>query len=196
VPARLQDTPAFGYFPGERDELRYGEGLFVGYRWYEARGIDVTFPFGHGLSYTTFTLGEPVPSAASFAPGEELVLSVPVTNSGPRAGTEVVQCYVAPPPGALVRPPRELKAFAKIHLAPSERGAVTLVLSDRAFAYWDPGTAETVRLRERMALGTVLPSTGEPERDKGWRIDPGRYELQIGRSSAEVAWRLPLTVAP
>ena len=96
-PVRVEDTPAYPTFPGERSELRYGEGLLVGYRWYEQRRIGVTFPFGHGLSYTTFLLGEPVLSTDTFTPGDEFSLTVPVTNSGSRTGTEVVQCYVAPP---------------------------------------------------------------------------------------------------
>jgi beta-glucosidase len=195
IPARVEDTPAYGNFPGERDEVRYGEGLFVGYRWYESRRIPVTFPFGHGLSYSTFALGAPELSSSAFTPGGELVLRVPVANTGGRAGTEVVQCYVAPPPGGLLRPEKELKAFAKISLDGGETGTVTMVLSDRAFAYWDPGTTETVRLRERMALGTMLPS-GEPGRGAGWRVDPGPYELWVGRSSADIAWRLPVTVGP
>ncbi len=127
-PARLEDTPAYPTFPGERSELRYGEGLLVGYRWYEGRRIGVTFPFGHGLSYTTFALGTPVLSTDAVAPGDEVVVTVPVTNTGGRAGTEVVQCYVAPPPGELFRPAKELKAFAKIRLGPGETGTVALVL--------------------------------------------------------------------
>ncbi len=193
-PVRVEDTPAFPTFPGERSELRYGEGLLVGYRWYEGRRIDVTFPFGHGLSYTTFVLGEPVLSAGSFAPGNDLVITVPVSNNGPRAGSEVVQCYVAPPSGGLVRPAKELKAFAKIGLEPGETGTVALVLNDRAFACWDPGTRETTSLRARMPLGSMINKATGSDRPGGWRIDPGPYVLNIGRSSADIAWRVPVTV--
>jgi beta-glucosidase len=193
-PVRVEDTPAFPTFPGERNAVRYGEGLLVGYRWYEARQIDVTFPFGHGLSYTTFVLGEPVLSADSFAPGDDLVVTVPVTNTGARTGTEVVQCYVAPPAGELVRPSKELKAYGKIGLEPGETGAVTLVLTDRAFSCWDPGTGETTSLRARMPLGSMINKASGPDRPPGWRIDPGPYVLNIGRSSADVAWRVPVTV--
>ncbi|HXQ61311.1 MAG TPA: glycoside hydrolase family 3 C-terminal domain-containing protein [Acidimicrobiales bacterium] len=194
VPVRIEDTPAYPTFPGERSELRYGEGLLVGYRWYEGRKIDVTFPFGHGLSYTTFTLGEPVLSAGSFAAGDDLVVTVPVTNSGARAGTEIVQCYVAPPAGELFRPAKELKAFGKIGLEPGETGTVTLVLSDRSFACWDPGTSETTQLRARMPLGSMINKAAGPDRPPGWRIDPGPYVLRIGRSSADIAWSVPVTV--
>jgi beta-glucosidase len=193
IPVRLEDTPAYGNFPGERNDIRYGEGLFVGYRWYEARRMAVTFPFGHGLSYASFALGAPELSSSTFTPGGELVVRVPVTNTGVRAGTEVVQCYVAPAREGLLRPEKELKAFAKIGLDRGETGAVTLVLSDRTFAYWDPGTTETARLQERMALGTMLPP-GDTGRGAGWRIDPGQYELCVGRSSADIAWRVRITV--
>ena len=194
LPLRIEDTPAFGYFPGERNELRYGEGLFVGYRWYEARKLAVSFPFGHGLSYSTFALDEPELSTHNFSPGDELVVTVPVRNSGTRAGTEVVQCYVAPPDCRLVRPMKELKAFGKIRLEAGRAGTVTLVLSDRAFSYWDPGTNETQTLRARTPLGNMVNAASGEGRPAGWQIDPGRYVLHIGRSSADLAWRIPLSV--
>jgi beta-glucosidase len=193
-PVRVEDTPAYPTFPGERSELRYGEGLLVGYRWYEQRRIGVTFPFGHGLSYTTFVLGEPALSADTFAPGDELMLTVPVTNSGSRTGTEVVQCYVAPPPGHLFRPAKELKAFGKIRLDPGQTGVVTLVLGDRSFACWDPGTGETTGLRARMPLGSMINEASGPDTAPGWRIDPGPYLLHVGRSSADIAWTVTVTV--
>jgi beta-glucosidase len=195
-PVRIEDTPAFGPFPGERNELRYGEGLLVGYRWYEARRIDVTFPFGHGLSYTTFVLGEPTLSRRTFSPGGEIVVTVPVTNSGDRPGVEVVQCYVEPPPGELYRPVKELKAFAKIRLDAGETGTVSLTLSDRSFACWDPGTQETATLRARTPLGGMINKASAPPQPAGWRIAPGGYAVHVGRSSTESAWTIPLTVEP
>jgi beta-glucosidase len=196
LPARIEDTPAYPTFPGERSELRYGEGLLVGYRWYEGRRIDVTFPFGHGLSYTTFVLGEPVLSTASLIPGDELVVTVPVTNRGTRAGSEIVQCYVAPPRGELFRPAKELKAFGKIRLGPGETGEVTLVLTGRAFACWDPGTGATTRLRARMPLGGMVNKAAGADRPAGWWTEPGAYVLHVGRSSADIAWEVPVTVSP
>jgi len=194
LPLRIEDTPAFGYFPGERDELRYGEGLFVGYRWYEARQLAVRFPFGHGLSYSTFVLGEPELSAEHFAADDGLVVNVPVRNTGTRTGTEVVQCYVAPPSGDLVRPAKELKAFGKIRVDAGETGLVTLRLSDRAFSHWDPGTNESQELRARTPLGNMVNVASGEGRPAGWRLDPGRYLLHIGRSSDDIAWSIPVTV--
>ena len=145
------------------------------------------------MSYTTFRIGEPELSSVTFTPGDELVVTVPVTNSGGRDGTEVVQCYVEPPAGELFRPVKELKAFGKIRVDPGQTGIVTLVLSDRSFACWDPGSGETSRVRSRLPLGNMgKPSKGD--RPPGWRIDPGRYVLHVGRSSADIAWTVPVTV--
>jgi beta-glucosidase len=185
-PLRLEHNPSYGNFPGENDEVHYGEGVLVGYRWYEARHLPVRFPFGHGLSYTTFAIGEPRPSTTSLAVGGTLTLDVAVTNVGERAGSEVVQCYVAPSAPRLTRPPKELKAFAKVHLEPGESTVVSLVLDRRAFAYWDPGSPEhdaLVTRRPFMAHGGQDTTAPAP----GWRIDPGRYELHVGRSSADIA---------
>ena len=113
MPRRLEDTPAFLTYPGENGRVVYSEGLFTGYRWYEARRLPVAFPFGHGLGYTTFRWGEPsldeIPSIAELEAGATVTVTVPVTNSGDRAGSEVVQCYVAPTAPRLTRPVRELQ---------------------------------------------------------------------------------------
>ncbi len=157
-PVRLEHNPSYGNFPGEFGELRYGEGVLLGYRWYEARQLPTRFPFGHGLSYSTFGLAEPTVAVD----GDTVTVSVAVTNSGDRRGTEVVQCYVAPPTSRTVtRPPKELKAFAKVRLDPRESTAVELVLDARAFGYWDPTAGD-------------------------WQVTPGTYELHVGRSSADV----------
>ena len=164
--ARVEHNPSFGNFPGENGEVRYGEGVLMGYRWYDARQLPTRFPFGHGLSYSSFVIGAPEVTVDD----DEVVVSVPVTNTGLRRGAEVVQCYVAPSqPTRLVRPPQELKAFAKVWLDPGEDTVVTLTLDDRAFAYWDPGDTRLV---------DTVP---------GWRVDPGTYALRIGRSSADIA---------
>ena len=104
MPLQLEHNPSFGNFPGEYDEVRYGEGLFVGYRWYEARQLPVRFPFGHGLSYTSFEIHEPTLSSDTFRSGGTLEIDVSVTNTGDRAGSEVVQCYVAPARSKVVAP--------------------------------------------------------------------------------------------
>ena len=98
----------------EGGRLRYGEGVLVGYRWYESRDIDVSFPFGHGLSYTSFEIGAPVLSTPTIEPGRSISVRIPVTNTGSRPGSEIVQLYVAPTDPGVFRPPKELKGFAKV----------------------------------------------------------------------------------
>ncbi len=175
-PRRLEDTPAFGAFPGEHGEVRYGESVFVGYRWYEARGLPVRFPFGHGLSYTTFQFDEPVVEGDT--------VKVTVTNTGGRPGTEVVQLYVEPIDPPVTRPPKELKAFAKVFLDPGQSKEVELHLDDRSFAYWQP---------DLRAYEALCEQTGRPFAaawggvEGGWRVAPGPYRLHVGRSSADIA---------
>jgi beta-glucosidase len=129
IPVRLEDTPAFTNYPGERGQVRYGEGLFVGYRWYDARRIEPRFCFGHGLSYTTFELGRPTWDGDA--------VHIRVTNTGSMRGAETVQCYVHDADASVARPQQELKAFAKVWLDPGETGDLILGLDERAFAFWD-----------------------------------------------------------
>lgn len=129
IPLRLADTPAFLNFPGEANVVRYGEGVFVGYRYYESIDRPVRYPFGFGLGYTTFALDGPVATREG--------VRVRVTNTGSRTGSEVVQVYVAPAPSAVARPVRELRGFAKVRLEPGESAEVEIALDDRAFAHWD-----------------------------------------------------------
>jgi beta-glucosidase len=187
IPERLEHNPAFGNFPPEHGEIRYGEGLLVGYRWYEARRLAPRFAFGHGLSYTSFTLGEPRLSSATFTPGQSLSLEVDVTNTGSRRGTEVVQCYVGHGDARVLRPPKELKAFAKVTLDPGATETVQLDLDDRSFAYWDAVDPVATELAGR--LQTWLTSSRPPTEGEasGWRIDLGTYLVQVGRSSDDIA---------
>jgi beta-glucosidase len=157
VPQRLQDNPSYLNFPGELGVVRYGEGVFVGYRGYDAREQDVSYPFGHGLSYTTFgysdldvTLDE-----------EGGTVSVTVANTGSRAGKEVVQVYVGPPASAVARPVRELKAFAKVALEPGESRRVALTLTRRDLSYFDP-------------------------RQRRWVVEAGEYAVAVGASSRDL----------
>ena len=187
MPRRLEDTPAFLSYPGENGRVVYSEGLFTGYRWYEARRLPVAFPFGHGLGYTTFRWGEPsldeIPSIAELEAGATVTVTVPVTNSGDRAGSEVVQCYVAPTSPRLTRPVRELQGFAKVRLEPGGSADVVIQLDHRAFAYWDPGDPGH---SERLSRVPVAAGQGSGPRDEpGWHVDPGTYELHMGRSSAD-----------
>ena len=198
LPVRLEHNPSFGNFPGENGHVHYGEGVLVGYRWYEARHLPTQYPFGHGGSYTRFDVGEPALSApsttaAALSAGERLVVTVPVTNTGARAGTEVLQCYVAPPAPRLVRPPKELAGFAKVRLDRGETATVRIELDDRAFAYWDAAPPDGGAVAARaVALPMRRPSG--PARTPGWRMDPGRYELHVGRSSAAIDHVLPVEI--
>ncbi|MDF2630775.1 MAG: beta-glucosidase, partial [Symbiobacteriaceae bacterium] len=136
-PARLADTPAYHTFPGKRQVI-YGESIFVGYRWYDLKGLDVAYPFGHGLSYTRFAYSDLTVSP------DGAQVSVTVTNVGPGAGKETVQLYVSDPEASLPRPPQELKAFAKVALVPGESATVTFELDERAFAFYDPSVKRWV----------------------------------------------------
>ena len=186
IPMRLEHNPSFGNFPGERGEVRYGEGLLMGYRWYDARGIVPRYPFGHGLSYTTFELAPPVLSASVVSTGQTVRVEVAVTNTGTRRGSEVVQCYVAPVASRLTRPPQELKAFSKVTLDPGQTGVAVLELGPRAFQYWDPGAAPPAgpSLDDSMGLSDAGPAPSPT--GAGWHADLGTYRLLIGRSSADV----------
>ncbi len=185
-PRRVEQTPAFGAFPGENGTTRYAEGVLMGYRWFQARRLPVRFGFGHGLSYTAFALGEPRVQAGEIAAGDDVAVEVDVTNTGARAGSEVVQLYVAPPPGPLVRPPRELKAFAKVRLEPGASATVRLELGARAFACWDPGDRDWPELAARLGSSPMAGYGAGRRTEPGWRIDPGRYELHVGRSCAAI----------
>ncbi|MEK6310417.1 MAG: glycoside hydrolase family 3 C-terminal domain-containing protein [Curtobacterium sp.] len=141
IPLRLEDNPSWLNFPGEQGHVRYGEGVFVGYRYYTSAGVPVRYPFGHGLSYTTFeTTGLEVtvtgPDSASVA--------VSVRNAGPVVGKHVVQLYVSTMVGPVRRPLRELRSFAKVELQPGESRTVTIDLGRRAFAYWDVDVSDWV----------------------------------------------------
>ena len=150
----------FTNYPGENGRVDYGEGLFVGYRWYDARKIDPMIPFGHGLSYTRFEYGA-LSIPESVASGDDVALSIDVTNDGERAGQEVVQVYVGDPESRLQRPPRELRAFEKIQLEPGETRSVRFALSPRALSYWDPEAG-------------------------GWVAEPGRFSVAIGASANDI----------
>jgi beta-glucosidase len=194
LPLLLEHSPAYGNFPGESSEVHYGERLLMGYRWYEARRLPVRFPFGHGLSYTTFEIGPPRLSSTRLASGGRLQVDVAVTNTGTRRGSEVVQLYVAPPGGGSGSPERhlravkELKAFAKVHLDPGESTTVILELGERSFAYYDIVDADWPELTERRANPPAHVHDGPlHHRQAGWYVDSGTYQLHVGRSSANIA---------
>nr|AHI85741.1 beta-glucosidase [uncultured bacterium] len=163
-PLRLSDTPAYLNFPGERGHVRYGEGLFIGYRYYDAKQQEVLFPFGFGLSYTTFEMRNLHLSKSTIREGEPVTATVEVTNTGSVAGKETVQVYVRDVSASVVRPIKELKGFAKVSLQPGETKTVTIALEDRAFMFYDPDR-------------------------KTWIAESGEFEILIGKSAAEIVLR-------
>ena len=192
IPVRIEHTPAFGNFPGEHHQIRYGEGVFIGHRWYDSRHLPVAFPFGFGLSYTTFDIGAPDLDRYEMASADTVTVRVPVTNTGSRAGSHVVQIYVAPPKSAVTRPVQELKQFAKVHLQPGETRIVELELTPRAFAHWDPGDAYANPLRPHA---TGLSTTVELGRVGEWRVAPGVYEIRVASSSRHIDGTATLTIS-
>jgi beta-glucosidase len=136
-PLRLQDNPAYISYPGENGQVRYGEGIFIGYRYYEKKQVETLFPFGFGLSYTTFSYDGLSLSTREIGPDDTLNVSIDITNTGQRAGQEVVQLYVRDKAASVQRPEKELKAFAKVALEPGERRTVTLSIAREALAYYD-----------------------------------------------------------
>ena len=176
VPLRLEDTPAWTSFPGTGLHVTYGEGIYVGYRWYDARDLDVQFPFGHGLSYTSFAysgLGVSTSSTGGkgSADGGGLTVRVTVTNTGGVAGREVAQCYVSLPGSAVPRAPRALAAFAVIDLAPGESREVELAVARDDLAYWDVRTDR-------------------------WRVEGGAYRVEMGASSRDIRATAEVEVPP
>lgn len=162
-PQRLADSPAHALDDYRAGVCDYREGVFVGYRWHDARGVAPLFCFGHGLSYTRFAYSD----LTVMRSGDHVVVNVTVANTGARAGSEVVQCYVGDDVASVARPPRELKGFRKIHLDPGASERVELRLGARAFAFWD-------------------------ERADDWRVEPGRFTLSVGASSRDLRLAAPL----
>ena len=157
-----EDTPAKDNFAGAGRTVQYREGLYVGYRYYQTAGVPVAFPFGHGLSYTSFAYSDLKASADG--------VTLTVTNTGDRAGAEIVQLYVAKPDAKIFRPAQELKGFAKVPLRPGESRTVVIPLDDKAFRYWNTQTDR-------------------------WEIEGGQYELRVGASCADIRLTAAVEVA-
>lgn len=138
VPVRLEDCPSYLSFPGELGESRYGEGIFVGYRGHDRRDAEVTHAFGFGLSYTTFEVALDDVDVEGSGSDARATVRASVTNTGDVRGAEVVQVYVGDPVCSVARPPRELRAFARVELDPGETRSIELALDSRAFAHWHP----------------------------------------------------------
>jgi len=172
IPLRLADCPAYLNFPGEEGHVRYGEGVFAGYRGYDALELPVAYPFGHGLSYSSFSYRDLRISQAGSADAGDLAVTVRCTignTSGP-AGAEVVQAYVSDPAAAVARPPRELKAFAKVVLEPGAEQEVTFTLTARDLSYWSA-------LHRR------------------WVLEGGEFRICVGASSRDIRLSASVTVA-
>jgi len=160
-PVRLEDSPAFinASYPGCR-EVNYGEGIFVGYRYYDQKEVAPLFPFGHGLSYTSFAYSD-LKVTKKVKAGGKVEVSLIVTNTGKAAGKEVVQLYVHDLQSSLPRPPKELKGFAKVALGPGEAGTVAFSLDERAMSFYDP-------------------------HKQAWVAEPGEFEVLVGSSSRDI----------
>ena len=135
VPKRLEDTPAFAFYPGVHDHMAYGEGLLIGHRWYDREGIEPAFPFGHGLGYTTWTMGAAALDGS--VASDDVAIEVEVRNTGARTGTTVVQCYVEPATPLPGRPLRTLQGFAKVTVDAGATTTVRIPVPRRAFQRWD-----------------------------------------------------------
>ena len=167
IAACESDYAALGTTPGEQEQLVYAEGLNLGYRHFDAAGIEPRFCFGHGLGYTRIEFESLEVTADGLPEGDSAHLRVRLRNVGNRAGKEVVQVYVADLESSVPRPPRELKGFTAVHLEPGESIDVFLTLEDRDLAYWDDAGG-------------------------GWRIEPGRFEILVGASSRDIRLRASL----
>lgn len=159
------DYPCFQYgeegYPGVKRQVHYNDGIYVGYRHFDTRKVQPQFPFGFGMSYTTFRYGKPSLSSATISDGETITVSVPVTNTGKREGKETVQLYIADEQCSTDRPAKELKGFAKLSLQPGETKTVTMEISVRDLMFYS-------------------------EADHAWKAEPGRFKAIIGASATDV----------
>jgi beta-glucosidase len=167
-PKRWEDAPAYGHYPGADGKVSYAEGILVGYRYYDTKKVEPRFPFGYGLSYTTFEYSglKVTPAAGRTWPVE---VAFRVKNTGPRGGAEVAQVYVHDAASSLPRPDQELKGFRRVLLKPGESQEVGLTLDERAFSFFDPAK-------------------------KAWVAEPGDFEIRVGGSSRSVALRQTVTL--
>lgn len=177
-PRRLEDVSAHAggrnYLGVKRAgediwDATYDEGVLVGYRWYDTKKIAPLFPFGHGLSYTTFTYGTPVIDKKSISADETVTVSVPVTNSGQCAGAEVVQLYISDLKSSVQRPVKELKAFDKVYLEPGETKTVSFTIGKDALSYFDAGRHE-------------------------WVAEPGKFRALVGASAGDIKGKTEFTL--
>ena len=160
-PLKLEDNPSYLSYIGEGDMVEYREGIFVGYRYYDKKKMDVLFPFGYGLSYTTFEYSNLTVDKERLKDTDTLQVTVDITNMGAMAGKEIVQLYVADKKSTVIRPVKELRDFAKVELKPGETKTVTFTLDKRAFAYY------SVNIHD-------------------WHVETGEFDILIGKSSRDI----------
>mgnify|MGYP000912416346 FL=1 len=168
-PLKLEDTPAYLNWPGDAGSVNYGEGMYIGYRHYDARKMPVAFPFGFGLSYTTFEYKNPSLDKRTFKDIDGVKVSVDVSNTGSMTGKEIVQVYIHDHQSTLHRPQKELKGFAKVELNPGETKRVTILLDFRSFAYYHPEHGQ-------------------------WITEDGEFDILIGASATDIRQTLTATL--
>ncbi|GMQ58981.1 glycoside hydrolase family 3 C-terminal domain-containing protein [Vallitalea sediminicola] len=168
-PIRLNHNPSSLNYPGKENKVCYKEGLFVGYRYYDAKDMDTLFPFGHGLSYTTFEYTDIEVNKNKIQDSENVEVTVTVKNTGDTAGKEVVQLYVRDIESSVIRPIKELKEFAKVELSPGEEKKVKFILNKRSFAYYNVDITE-------------------------WYVETGEFQLLVGSSAINIFLKTTITV--
>jgi len=167
LPKKFSDSPAAANYPGKNLQVNYAEGIYVGYRYYDTRSVEPQFPFGFGLSYTTFEYSDLKVTPEKAAGDQPVQVSLKVRNTGKRAGAEVVQVYVHDGHSKIDRPVHELKAFSRVDLKPGETKTVQMKLDRAAFSYWSPD-------------------------QKTWVAEPGTFEVQAAASSRDIRLRAPI----
>lgn len=160
-PICLKDTPTSFRYPDSKEDVQYRESIFIGYRYYDKVERNVRFPFGFGLSYTSFEYSDIKLKKKNLTKGEGAKVTFTIKNTGDVAGSEIAQVYVAKPESKIFRAPKELKGFVKIHLDPGEEKKVTVELDDRAFAFWNTATED-------------------------WCVESGEYKILVGASSRDI----------
>jgi beta-glucosidase len=168
-PVAWEDCAAFPAYPGKDGKTRYDEGIFVGYRHFDQKGIEPLFPFGHGLSYTSFRYTNMKCTPVSTGKDQVCTVTVDVTNTGAREGAETVQFYVSDVRSSVPRPPKELKAFSKVMLGAGETQQVSVALPRSAFSFWDPES-------------------------KRWTVEPGTFFISAGSSSRDLRQTGSITI--
>jgi beta-glucosidase len=169
-PKKWEDSPAYGHYPGENLKVDYAEGIYVGYRYFDTKNVEPLFPFGFGLSYTTFEYSGLKVSPGKVSGEQPVEVRLKVKNAGSRAGAEVVELYMHDGHSKIDRPVRELKGFRRVELKPGEEQTVRFTLDRAALSYWSPGK-------------------------KAWVAEPGRFDIQVGASSRDIRLRGTLELA-